>query len=161
MDAFLKFLRLFTVFVFFQASTRTIRATAQLINSLTQTVNSPKLMGSGHPYSPVLWIQPIPESEQLVFFLSWPYRYLKEDRCRPDLNNRIWFLHLLEFNFFSFRIVENRKWKMFFNSLERTWMVQDQDGKNCGSAYTVTHPTYLQAVKEERKEKDSEFLLFI
>ena len=22
---------------------------------------------------------------------------------------------------------------MFFNSLERTWMVQDQDGKNCGS----------------------------
>ena len=65
------------------------------------------------------------------FFLSWPYRYLKEDRCRPDLNNRIWFLHLLEFNFFFLQ--DCGKWKMFFNSLERTWMVQDQDGKNCGS----------------------------
>ena len=113
MDAFLKFLRLFTVFVFFQASTRTIRATAQLINSPTQTVNSPKLMGSGHPYSPVLWIQPIPESEKLVFFYPDPTGTLKKTDADLTLTSGYSSYICLSLIFF-FRIVENRKWKFFF-----------------------------------------------
>ena len=117
--------------MFFQASTRTIRATAQLINSPTQTVNSPKLMGSGHPYSPVLWIQPIPESEKLVFFYPDPTGILKKTDADLTLTTGYGSYTCLSLIFFFLQ--DCGKWKMFFNSLERTWMVQDQDGKNCGS----------------------------